>query len=71
MYNVREIEETICEVKVFDMKEILKKRVKCYMDEWLIRKEYYETESHTPDHVEFIKNIEEDAIRRDFKINES
>lgn len=33
------------------------------------RKEYYETESHTPDHVEFIKNIEEDAIRRDFKIN--
>lgn len=33
------------------------------------RREFYESESHTPDRVEFIKNIEEDAIRRDFKIN--
>lgn len=33
------------------------------------RREFYESESHTPDRVEFIKSIEEDAIRRDFKIN--
>ena len=33
------------------------------------RREFYESESHTPDHVEFIKDIEEDALRRDFKIN--
>lgn len=33
------------------------------------RREVYENESHTPDHVEFIKDIEEDALRRDFKIN--
>lgn len=33
------------------------------------RKEFYESESHTPDHIEFIKSLEEDADRRDFKIN--
>ena len=33
------------------------------------RREFYESESHTPDHVEFIKSLEEDALRRDFKIN--
>lgn len=33
------------------------------------RREHYESESHMPDHVDFIKKIEEDAIRRDFKIN--
>ena len=33
------------------------------------RKEYYESESHMPDSVEFIKSLEEDARRRDFRIN--
>lgn len=33
------------------------------------RREFYESESHTPDHVEFIKSVDEDALRRDFKIN--
>ena len=33
------------------------------------RREFYESEAHTPDYVEFIKDIEEDALRRDFKIN--
>ena len=33
------------------------------------RKEIYESESHTPDKVEFIGSVEEDARRRDFKIN--
>ncbi len=33
------------------------------------RKEFYESESHTPDHIEFIKSLDEDALRRDFKIN--
>lgn len=33
------------------------------------RKEIYESESHTPDRVEFINSLEEDAKRRDFKIN--
>lgn len=33
------------------------------------RREIYEDESHNPDHVEFIKDLEEDAKRRDFKIN--
>lgn len=33
------------------------------------RREIYETESHIPDKVEFIKNLDEDALRRDFKIN--
>lgn len=34
-----------------------------------LRREFYESESHTPDYVEFIKDLEEDALRRDFKIN--
>lgn len=33
------------------------------------RKEIYESESHTPDKIEFISSLEEDAKRRDFKIN--
>ena len=33
------------------------------------RREVYESESHMPDHIEFIKDINEDATRRDFKIN--
>lgn len=33
------------------------------------RKEYYETESHTPTKVEFINSLEEDSKRRDFRIN--
>lgn len=33
------------------------------------RKEYYETESHMPDKIEFINSLEEDARRRDFRIN--
>lgn len=33
------------------------------------RREIYENESHTPNKVEFIKSLEEDARRRDFKIN--
>lgn len=33
------------------------------------RKEYYESESHMPDRVEFIHSLEEDARRRDFRIN--
>ena len=33
------------------------------------RKEIYESESHTPDRVEFINSLEEDARRRDFRIN--
>ena len=33
------------------------------------RKEIYESESHTPDKIEFINSLEEDARRRDFKIN--
>ena len=33
------------------------------------RKEYYERESHMPDKVEFIQSLEEDARRRDFRIN--
>lgn len=33
------------------------------------RKEFYEGESHTPDSVEFINDLEEDSKRRDFKIN--
>ena len=33
------------------------------------RKEVYESESHTPDKIEFINSLEEDARRRDFKIN--
>lgn len=33
------------------------------------RKEIYETESHMPDRVEFINSLEEDARRRDFRIN--
>ncbi len=33
------------------------------------RREIYEDESHTPDKVEFINSLEEDAKRRDFKIN--
>lgn len=33
------------------------------------RREIYEDESHTPNRVEFIKSLEEDAKRRDFKIN--
>lgn len=33
------------------------------------RKEVYESESHTPDKIEFISSLEEDARRRDFKIN--
>lgn len=33
------------------------------------RKEYYESESHMPDKVEFIQSLEEDARRRDFRIN--
>ena len=33
------------------------------------RKEIYETESHVPDSIEFIKSLDEDARRRDFRIN--
>lgn len=33
------------------------------------RREIYESESHTPDKIEFINSLEEDARRRDFKIN--
>lgn len=33
------------------------------------RREYYEKESHNPDRIEFIKSLEEDSLRRDFKIN--
>lgn len=33
------------------------------------RKESYDDESHNPNKVEFINNLEEDALRRDFKIN--
>ena len=33
------------------------------------RKEIYEDESHSPSKVEFIKELEEDARRRDFRIN--
>jgi tRNA nucleotidyltransferase/poly(A) polymerase len=33
------------------------------------RKEVYESEAHVPDYVEFISSLEEDARRRDFKIN--
>ena len=33
------------------------------------RREIYESESHMPDKVEFIKSLEEDAKRRDFRIN--
>lgn len=33
------------------------------------RKEYYETESHIPDHIDFIDSLEEDSKRRDFKVN--
>ncbi len=33
------------------------------------RKEYYESESHMPDKVEFIQSLEEDARRRDFRMN--
>lgn len=33
------------------------------------RREEYESESHIPDSVEFITKLEEDAKRRDFKIN--
>lgn len=33
------------------------------------RREVYETETHTPTKVEFISKLEEDAQRRDFKIN--
>lgn len=33
------------------------------------RKEYYETESHMPDKIEFINSLEEDSRRRDFRIN--
>lgn len=33
------------------------------------RKEIYENESHSPTSVEFINSLEEDARRRDFKIN--
>ncbi|MBP3582188.1 MAG: CCA tRNA nucleotidyltransferase [Clostridia bacterium] len=33
------------------------------------RKEIYETESHVPDRIEFIKSLEEDSKRRDFKVN--
>lgn len=35
----------------------------------VFRKEVYEDESHNPNKVEFIKSLEEDALRRDFKIN--
>lgn len=33
------------------------------------RREVYEDEGHIPDHVEFVKTLEEDVKRRDFKIN--
>ena len=33
------------------------------------RREVYEDEGHIPDKVEFIKSLEEDSKRRDFKIN--
>ena len=33
------------------------------------RREIYESESHTPDKIEFISSVEEDALRRDFKVN--
>ena len=33
------------------------------------RKEIYEDESHSPTSVEFISSLEEDARRRDFRIN--
>ncbi len=33
------------------------------------RREVYETESHVPDKIEFIKSLEEDSKRRDFKVN--
>ncbi len=33
------------------------------------RREVYETESHMPDRIEFISSLEEDARRRDFRIN--
>lgn len=33
------------------------------------RREIYESESHMPDKIEFISKLEEDARRRDFKIN--
>ncbi len=33
------------------------------------RKEIYESESHMPDRIEFINSLEEDARRRDFRIN--
>lgn len=33
------------------------------------RKEVYESESHSPDQIEFINSLEEDAKRRDFKVN--
>ena len=33
------------------------------------RREVYESESHTPDKIEFIKSLDEDALRRDFKVN--
>ena len=33
------------------------------------RKEIYEDESHNPSSIEFINNLEEDARRRDFRIN--
>ncbi len=33
------------------------------------RKEVYEDEGHMPDKVEFVNTLEEDVLRRDFKIN--
>ena len=33
------------------------------------RREIYESESHMPDSIEFIKSLDEDARRRDFRIN--
>lgn len=33
------------------------------------RREVYESESHMPDRIEFINSLEEDARRRDFRIN--
>lgn len=59
-FNVSPINEKL------GVMEILGKRRYEYAT---FRREIYEDESHIPDSVEFINSLEEDARRRDFKIN--
>lgn len=59
-FEVKSMNETVGVMAIFGKRKY---------EHATFRKEIYETESHMPDRVEFINSLEEDARRRDFRIN--